>query len=116
MTANGTGTIWVMRAGKVGEDRFPEWENFGVCAIGFRPVTGRLHAGITDAGLEARVAECYPGKTEAAVKRPVDPHGDYQNGFAQAVGLASARRTPAKATSSKSATTTATQSCTPRSC
>jgi len=79
MTANGTGTIWVMRAGRVGEDRFWQWENSGMCAVGFRPVTGRLHSGITDAELEARVAECYPDKTEAGVKRTAGMIGSFIN-------------------------------------
>ncbi|MEZ0107895.1 putative Mrr-cat superfamily restriction endonuclease [Catenulispora sp. EB89] len=69
MTANGTATIWVMRAGKVGEDRFPQWEDGSFCGVGFRPVTGRLHSGITDAELENRVTKCYPAKTDAGVKR-----------------------------------------------
>ncbi|WP_194904201.1 HNH endonuclease [Catenulispora rubra] len=79
MSPNETGTVWVMRAGKVGEDRFPQWESSGVCAIGFHPVTGRLHSGITHAELEARVAKCYPDKTEAGVKRTAAMIGSFIN-------------------------------------
>jgi hypothetical protein len=79
MTANSTGTIWVMRAGKVGEDRFPYWEDSGLCAVGFRPVAARLHAGITDVELEALVADGYPDKTKDGVKRTATMIGSFIN-------------------------------------
>jgi 5-methylcytosine-specific restriction endonuclease McrA len=68
-----------MRAGAVGDDRFPHWEDSDLCAIGFRPVTGRLYSGITDVELQALVADGYPGKTKGGVKRTADMIGSFIN-------------------------------------